>query len=169
MHHFWGGERSLERKSCRAASLATIFFEEPSLPVNYSKLKIKSYIHWDLYLHENQCYLGRVFLLLPERKGIEDFLDLENDVRNEFFQVGNELKTALKTLFQPDKFNYAALSNISEEIHVHIVPRYKAARSFCETAFEDARWGQNYAPYDRNFHLPESLILSIRQAIAIHL
>jgi len=27
--------------------------------MDYEKLKIKSYKYWDLYLHENQCYLGR--------------------------------------------------------------------------------------------------------------
>jgi len=32
-------------------------------------------------------------------------------VRDEFFLIGEEVKAALKTLFQPDKMNYAALSN----------------------------------------------------------
>jgi hypothetical protein len=32
-------------------------------PIDYEQLKIKSYTHWDLYLHENQCYLGRTFAM----------------------------------------------------------------------------------------------------------
>jgi hypothetical protein len=32
--------------------------------IDYELLKIKSYEYWDVYLHENQCYLGRVFVQL---------------------------------------------------------------------------------------------------------
>ncbi len=79
--------------------------------MDYELLKIKSYKHWDLYLHENQCYLGRVFVLLKNEEGVEDFLAIEGESRDEFFQIGADVKAALKTLFQPDKMNYAALSN----------------------------------------------------------
>jgi len=109
--------------------------------MDYDQLKIKSYKHWDLYLHENQCYIGRVFVLLKEDETVEDFLAIEGEVRDEFFQVGEEVKAALKILFQPDKMNYAALSNTSPAIHVHIVPRYKDDRAFAGKIFKDTRWG----------------------------
>jgi hypothetical protein len=62
--------------------------------MDYEKLKIKSYKHWDLYLHENQCYLGRVFVQLKDEKGIEDFLDIEGEVRDEFFFNWQQNKTS---------------------------------------------------------------------------
>jgi diadenosine tetraphosphate (Ap4A) HIT family hydrolase len=133
--------------------------------MDYDRLKIKSYKHWDLYLHDNQCYLGRVFVLLKETESAEDFLAIEGEVRDEFFFIGQEVKVALNTLFKPDKMNYAALSNTSPAIHVHIVPRYKEAREFAGTVFKDTRWGQNYAPYDRSFVLQESILLEIRDAL----
>jgi hypothetical protein len=34
--------------------------------MDYEQLKRKSYKYWDAHLHENQCYLGRVFVLLRE-------------------------------------------------------------------------------------------------------
>jgi diadenosine tetraphosphate (Ap4A) HIT family hydrolase len=71
--------------------------------VDYEQLKIKSYKHWDLYFHENQCYLGRTFVQLKEEEGIDDFLSIDGEVRHEFFSIGQSMKTALKTLFQPDK------------------------------------------------------------------
>ncbi len=71
--------------------------------MDYEQLKIKSYKNWDLYLHENQCHLGRTFLQLKEDGGAEDFLAIEGKIRDEFFQVGKEVKTALKTLFKLDK------------------------------------------------------------------
>jgi diadenosine tetraphosphate (Ap4A) HIT family hydrolase len=137
--------------------------------MDYEKLKIKSYKYWDLYLHENQCYIGRVFLLLKADNNVDDFLAVQGDARNEFFQKGNEIKNALKTLFQPDKMNYAALSNTSPAIHVHVVPRYKEPREFAGMVFVDTRWGKNYAPYDKSFVLEELMLFKIRDALAAEL
>lgn len=61
--------------------------------------------------------------------------------------------------------NYAALSNTSPVIHVHIIPRYEKVREFEGIAFKDARWGQNYAPYDRSFIIEESVLFKIRDAL----
>lgn len=130
---------------------------------DYELLKIKSYKHWDLYLHENQSYLGRVFVLLKDEA--EDFLAIEGEARDEFFQIGAEVKSALKTLFQPDKMNYAALTNTSPVIHVHIIPRYEGERTFAGIVFKDAHWGSNYAPYDRSFVLEGSVLFHIRDVI----
>lgn len=133
--------------------------------MDYEKLKIKSFKYWDLYLHENQCYLGRTFVQLKNESGIEDFMDIKGEVREEFFQIGQFVKQALKALFKPDKMNYAALSNTSPVIHVHIIPRYKDAKEFNGVTFKDARWGQNYAPYDRSFVIEESILFKIRDAL----
>ncbi len=132
--------------------------------MDYTQLKIKSFKHWDVFLHENQCYLGRVFVLLKEQN-VEDFLAIDGEVRDEFFLIGKKIKLALKTLFQPDKMNYAALSNVSPDIHVHFVPRYKEPREFAGVVFHDSRWGKNYAPYDRSFVLDESVLLQIHDAL----
>lgn len=133
--------------------------------MNYDQLKLKSYRYWDTYLHENQCYLGRVFIQLREDEGVEDFLAIEGKIREEFFLAGEEIKSALKTLFKPDRMNYAALSNTSPKIHVHCVPRYKEPREFNGFIFKDLNWGKNFAPYDRAFSIPEPLLLNIRDAL----
>jgi len=126
---------------------------------------IKSYKYWDVYLHENQGYLGRVFVSLREDAGVEDFLSIQGEAREEFFQVGKEIKTALKKLFQPDKMNDAALSNTSPKIHVHRVPRYSASRDFGGIVFQDTRWGKNYAPYDKALKFKEDILFKIRDAL----
>jgi diadenosine tetraphosphate (Ap4A) HIT family hydrolase len=137
--------------------------------MDYKQLKIRSYKYWDLYLHENQCYLGRVFVQLKDAAGVDDFLAIEGEVREEFFAVGNAVKAALYALFRPDKMNYAALSNTSPVIHMHIVPRYKEPRAFAEVLFQDKRWGQNYAPYDRSFIVDNAVLMQIRDAIETQL
>lgn len=136
--------------------------------MDYDQLKIKSYKYWDVYLHENQGYLGRVFLQLREDAGVEDFLAIDSEIREEFFQIGQDVKRALKALFKPDKVNYAALSNTSPKIHVHFVPRYKEERQFEGVTFKDGRWGKNYAPYDP-FVLDHSILFQIRDALKKHL
>lgn len=148
-----------------AVLTAETISESGEKSMDYEKLKIKSYKYWDLYLHENQCYLGRVFAQLKDEKEIEDFLDIQGEVREEFFQIGQNVKKALKTQFKPDKMNYAALSNTSPVIHMHIIPRYKETREFNGVTFKDTRWGQNYAPYDRSFVIEESTLFKIRDAL----
>lgn len=148
-----------------AVLMAGTISESGEKIMDYEKLKIKSYKYWDLYLHENQCYLGRVFVQLKDEKGVEDFLDIQGQVREEFFEIGQNVKKALKTLFKPDKMNYAALSNTSPVIHMHIIPRYKETREFNGVTFKDTRWGQNYAPYDRSFVIEESTLFKIRDAL----
>ena len=104
-------------------------------------------------------------MLLKNEAGVEDFLAIEGEARDEFFQIGADIKAALKMLFQPDKMNYAALSNTSPAIHVHIVPRYQDAREFGGVVFKDTRWGSNYAPYDRSFELDETVLFQIRDVL----
>lgn len=133
--------------------------------MDYETLKIRSYSYWDVYLHENQCYLGRVFVLLKDDAGVEDFLEISPEAQKEFFKVGKDIKKALKHLFQPDRMNYAALSNTSSKIHVHLVPRYKDPREFQGKTFHDTRWGKNYAPYDKSYVIEESLLFQIRDAL----
>lgn len=133
--------------------------------IDYNQLLIKSYKHWEIYLHENQCYIGRVFALLKDDEHVDDFLAIEGEAREEFFLLGNEVKLALKTLFQPDKMNYAALSNTSSRIHVHLVPRYEKPREFKGKIFTDTRWGKNYAPYDRSFAIDQETLYEIRDAL----
>ena len=104
-------------------------------------------------------------MLLKNEAGVEDFMAIEGEARDEFFQIGADIKVALKTLFQPDKMNYAALSNTSPAIHVHIVPRYQDEREFGGVVFKDTRWGSNYAPYDRSFELNDTVLFQIRDAL----
>ena len=134
--------------------------------MDYEKLKIKSNKHWDLYLHDSQCYLGRTFLKLKNEEGVEDFIDTTPEQREEFFQISKSVKKALKVLFNPDKMNYAALSNTSPVIHVHLIPRYKEPRTFNNHTFTDTRWGKNYAPYDKAYSLNEETLFAIRDALS---
>ncbi len=131
---------------------------------DYSSFRIKEFNHWDLYLHENQCYLGRTFLLAKDTTAL-DFVEMSVDERNDFFAIATELREILEELFSPDKFNYAALGNVFRRLHVHIIPRYKTPRVFEGITFIDHQWGKNYAPYDKSFLINSGVQKSIINSI----
>ena len=64
--------------------------------------------------------------------------------------------------------NYAWLANLFEEHgghgHLHLIPRYKDARTFANITFVDGRWGKNYAPFEA-FRPEDDLLLEIRDAL----
>lgn len=72
--------------------------------MEFEKLEIKDYQYWTLFLHENQCYLGRVVLVAKWEDAI-DFIETTTAERQEFFLIGEEILRALKALFQPDLMN----------------------------------------------------------------
>lgn len=136
--------------------------------IDYEQLKIKEYKLWTLYLNEYQCYLGRVFLV-ANRKDADDFIEMTQAEREEFFSIAKEVNRALKKLFEPDLMNYASLGNVFRHLHVHIIPRYEKERIFNGTTFKDKRWGSNYAPYDREFKLPIENLHTIKHTLASEL
>lgn len=82
-----------------------------------------------LLLNFDQSYLGRV-ILVPKK----EFPDLESlSPRNlallmaEVVYVGGQLKQE----FSAARMNYASLGNVVEQLHWHIIPRYK----------DDPNWG----------------------------
>lgn len=119
---------------------------------DFERLKVKEYTYWQVYLHPCQNYLGRMYLLNEKTKA-QDFIDLDFAERQEFFELGIKIKRVLADLFSPDKMNYAALSNVFEKLHVHFIPRYKTHRFFAGLEFMDKKWGENYAPYDKDFQI----------------
>jgi|SRR5579859_1379894 len=132
---------------------------------SYSEYLIKDYTYWTLYLHENQCYIGRTYLVAKIDGKNKDFMDMDSDEIKEFFMIGRQLKKALHKLFIPDKMNYASLGNIFEHLHIHFIPRYKSQRTFLGEEFIDKQWGKNYAPYDLEFKVGANITNEIKRAI----
>jgi len=132
--------------------------------IDFRKLEIGEYRHWKLFLNEYQCYLGRV-CLVAKREDANDFIEMTEEEREEFFQIAKCVNKALKDLFNPDLMNYAALGNNFKHLHVHLIPRYEKPREFAGIGFIDKRWGKNYAPYDRDFKITLEGLLEIKDAI----
>lgn len=125
---------------------------------------IAEYTYWKLMLHPNQSYLGWSVIWCKRADAI-DLMHATPAEKDELFEIGEQLQTGLDTLFQPDLYNYAALGNVTPHLHVHFIPRYRTPREFSGQTFNDERWGQNHAPYDKSFSIPRPVFDEIKGAI----
>ena len=130
----------------------------------FEKFKIKEYNHWELFLHKNQYYLGRVYIW-AKREDALDLMEMAFEEREELFEIRKNVNNALEKLFRPNLMNYAALGNDANHLHIHAIPRYKSPRILKGVEFKDERWGKNYAPYNYDFKVPEDILIMIKESI----
>jgi diadenosine tetraphosphate (Ap4A) HIT family hydrolase len=126
----------------------------------FSRNLVKDYIHWAVYVHENQGYLGRC-IIWCKRENALDLTDATPAEQQELFLILKDLYQATKKCFQADWFNYAFLGNGVRHLHCHFIPRYQSPRIFNGTTFEDKLWGHNYKT-NHNFVTPPKLLERVR-------
>ena len=132
--------------------------------MNYKDYIIKNFDNWTLYLHENQTYLGRCYLWYVNDDPL-DLFELNRSSLKELFEITNDIKSVLSKCFMPDMFNYASFNNIIRHLHFHIIPRYQSKVTFGDHVFEDKNWGDNYAPYSKDFFISEKTVKLILKKI----
>jgi len=130
---------------------------------DFSKNLVKEYKYWNVYVHENQSYLGRL-VIWCNRDDAVDLTDVTNDERDEFFLIIKDMKDALEKTFKPEILNYAFLANNTRHLHCHLVPRYSTDQKFEEITFKDERWGHNYKT-NHNFVTPDEIRVKIKDRI----
>lgn len=101
---------------------------------------IKEYEHWIASVADSQQLLGYLNVSLREHK--ENLTDLTNDELLEFREVCRELQGALDKLFQPDRYNYQQMGNMTRHVYFHLIPRYQHPRLFEGRQFIDERYGK---------------------------
>lgn len=126
-------------------------------------LVIKEYKYWTLELCYNQVYLGRCLVIL--KRHTEDLFNINKDEAKELFDISKSTRDTLAELFSPDLFNYGSLGNFIKHVHLHIIPRYSKPRLFDEMEFIDTNWGDLYYPYDKNFKVPDDILVKIVNGI----
>lgn len=130
---------------------------------DFSKNLLKSYTYWDVYLHENQGYLGRC-VIWCKRSNAEDLTETTLEEREELFQILNVLRELVQRTFDVDWFNYSFLGNETRHLHCHFIPRYESKREFMGVIFEDTLYGHNYKT-DHSFETSEELLEAIRNEL----
>jgi diadenosine tetraphosphate (Ap4A) HIT family hydrolase len=127
---------------------------------DFSKNLIKGYKYGEIYVHENQGYLGRC-VVWCKRDYALDLADATPEEQSELFLFLRDLREAAKKVFQPDWFNYSFLGNETRHLHGHFIPRYAKLKAFMDIMFEDKLYGNNYKT-DHTFKTSPELLLTVR-------
>ena len=130
---------------------------------DFSKNLVKGYKHWEVYVHENQGYLGRC-VVWCKRDDALDLADATPEEQSELFLVLRDLREATKKVFQPDWFNYSFLGNETRHLHGHFIPRYAKTKTFMDIVFEDKLYGHNYKT-DHGFKTSAELLAEVKDKL----
>lgn len=130
---------------------------------DFSKNLLKSYKYWDVYIHDNQGYLGRC-IVWCKRSNAEDLTNATFEEREELFQILKELRKLIERSFSADWFNYSFLGNETRHLHCHFIPRYENSREFMGTFFQDTLYGHNYKT-NHNFETSDKLLEGIKNEL----
>lgn len=129
----------------------------------YKHLVIQTHKYWRIELRCEQVFLGSTFVIL--NRHLEDLTDITRGERKELFTILKQARNAIKKAFQPDKFNYASLGNISSHLHVQIIPRYANSVSFFDTTFDDKQWGKHLILRDKSINISDETLEKICKKI----
>ncbi len=70
------------------------------------------------------------FILVPKKPNLVEIIDLSIEEQGDLMREISAVSKALKVLFKPDKINIAALGNMVQQLHIHIIARFKNDKTF---------------------------------------
>lgn len=83
------------------------------------------------------------FILVPDRTKLSEIHQLSTADQNQLIAESSKLSSMLKSGFNADKINIAALGNIVPQLHIHHIARYQT-----DAAWPAPVWGKVAAkPY----------------------
>lgn len=85
-------------------------------------------------------------ILVPHKEGLRDLDDLSTDELIQVMAEVDRVSKAMKRIFHPYKMNIAALGNVVEQLHIHVIARFKD-----DPAWPAPVWGAGPSvDYDEN-------------------
>lgn len=81
-------------------------------------------------------------ILVPRQPDLREWIDLSREDQHRLSDEIAVISHLLNALTTPDKLNVAALGNQVEQLHVHIIARYRA-----DNAWPNPVWGSDSTPY----------------------
>ena len=101
------------------------------------------------------------FLLIPKVEGISEIVDLSADQQQLLMQESVWLSECLKSVFEPDRINVAALGNQVPQLHIHHIARFKT-----DAAWPNPVWGGQNQSYSKE--ALEALLKAFRVRVDQH-
>lgn len=102
------------------------------------ELKVLDFKYWQLSLRPEQSTLGALIISL--KRGCTSISKLTSKESSELQRVFQETELLLEKVFDFDKINYLCLMMIDDQVHFHVIPRYKNNKIFEDVVFEDIGW-----------------------------
>jgi diadenosine tetraphosphate (Ap4A) HIT family hydrolase len=99
---------------------------------------------WIVAVNRNQNLLGKTVLVV--NRPVESVTALRPDEWADLHRQIARVTVALDELFAPDQYNHAFLMNADAHVHMHVVPRYRAVRSWGGQVFSDSHSARCSAP-----------------------
>jgi diadenosine tetraphosphate (Ap4A) HIT family hydrolase len=99
---------------------------------------VRAYRHWLVLVRPQQVTLGALVLVCTDQATA--FSQISVRAFEELAQVTVDLDTALARAFGPDKLNYVMLMMVDPDVHMHVLPRYAAPKSFAGREMTDRFW-----------------------------
>ena len=98
-------------------------------------------------------------ILVPAQPDLRELYELEPADRATLMEEIAQVSTALRDLYQPHKINVAALGNNVDQLHVHVIARFRH-----DPAWPRPVWGmlprELYEPHER-----DTLVRALRDAL----
>lgn len=94
--------------------------------------------NWVLSVRPQQITLGCLVLSLSRQ--CEDIGDLTETESLELGIIFNRVKVLFGATFKPNKVNYLLLMMVDNQVHFHVIPRYKDKVVFMNEEFSDVDW-----------------------------
>lgn len=76
------------------------------------------------------------FVLVPQRVGVVELSDLSDSDYHQLWQESRQFCWFLQSSLQPDKLNVATLGNVTPQLHVHHIGRFRV-----DPAWPKPIWG----------------------------
>ncbi len=109
-----------------------MFFLHPTLAAD--TLEIASWDVSRVLLMKDANYPW--LILVPAREGLSGLHELAEPDRALVMEEINRASAALNKIYSPDRINVAALGNVVEQLHIHVIARFQD-----DAAWPDPVWG----------------------------
>ena len=93
---------------------------------------------WTVLLRPRQPTFGSLVLVC--REPVRSFAEVSAQGYAEMRQLVGLIEATLREVVAYERINYLMLMMVDPDVHMHVSPRYQAARSFAGVEFADAGW-----------------------------
>lgn len=112
--------------------------EEFKLKFKLNTMTIYESKYWIWSLRPQQATLGSSILSL--KRSEENFSDLSTSEFLDMKNLINVIEKTLKETFNYDKINYLMLMMVDNQVHYHVLPRYKTKINIFGEEWIDSEW-----------------------------